>query len=302
MSSCFATITTASHLPRVRALARRLAHWGVELHAVLVDEDPEASSGTAVLHRLQDLGHERVEPLRAAYRGDRLRWALKPVVLDALLREHDRVVYVDTDVFAFADPSVLFDRLADHALLLTPHDYPADPVRSPLWLEATLKNGLFNAGVVGASRSGRAALAWWADACAYRCEKSLLRGLFDDQKYLDVLPVHFPDVHIERHPGVNAAEWNAEVRGERRLENGQLVYADGSPLVLYHFNGFSVRAILDEPGHVMQPLLEEYIDALNAENAGVTALDLASGPSALDRVKKAVWHWLDAANPTAHGG
>jgi lipopolysaccharide biosynthesis glycosyltransferase len=135
---------------------------------------------------------------------------MKPVFMQFLFREKEisKLIYVDNDIAFFGEYGFLFKLLDEHNILLTPHFYERNPEENQNWLEANFRVGLFNAGFVGANNKTISTLEWWAKCCAYRCEKNYMRGLFDDQKYLDMFPVIEPTTKILDHQGCNLAGWN----------------------------------------------------------------------------------------------
>lgn len=211
-----------------------------------------------------ELAHAETDRIFGKYSGDELRWACKPLVMLHLLQSgYDEVVYVDNDVFFFSDPDFIFDELKDKSVLLTPHFYLADPKRYQFWLEANLRIGLYNAGFVGASKNGMEAMDWWAQCCAYNVKKSSWRGLFDDQKYLDLIPVLFQNVGILKHPGCNLAFWNAE-RLQFEVEDGTVCINGEFPLVFIHFTKGTVRYFQRKNSPELLASFRDYMDTLRA--------------------------------------
>lgn len=200
------------------------------------------------------------------YKADQLRWALKPTYLKFLLKQgYDRVIYVDNDVFFYSDLNFLFDLLRDHSFLLTPHFYSSDPSEKQNWFEANFRVGLYNAGFIGVSQKGIPILDWWANCCLYNVKKSYWRGLFDDQKYLDLVPVLFDEVEILKHKGCNLAGWNYQNYSITRNTENQLLLND-DPLIFIHFADLTMRefALKECPVH---PEFEGYLSVLKKMNS-----------------------------------
>ncbi|MBS1618491.1 MAG: hypothetical protein JST76_08230, partial [Bacteroidetes bacterium] len=192
------------------------------------------------------------------------------------------------DIYFFGDYAFLFDLLDEYNFLLTPHHYPRDPDRDQNWLEANFRVGLYNAGFVAVSRDAIAHLDWWAACCAYRCEKNPLRGMFDDQKYLDLIPVMNEQAHVLRHKGCNVAEWNKVVI--RRTERDGQIYLDEKyPLVFIHFNGTTVRAIEQGEEPLLKKPLATYMENLSKYRADIQASDLYQLPGILEQIKYHIW-------------
>jgi hypothetical protein len=79
------------------------------------------------------------------------------------------------------------------------------------------------------------ALSWWANCCFYNVKKAFWRGLFDDQKYLDLFPILFDKVKIIKEKGCNLAGWNYLNYHLNRVSNGDLVIDDANKLIFIHF-------------------------------------------------------------------
>lgn len=254
----FCTISTTSHLFKAFALADSIAAYGYDLHVLVVDETfKDAVPGNVILHDLQELTDEMSRKLIAKYQGnkDKLRWAMKPCFLNKLLLSETKVIYVDNDVLFYNDPGFLFDLLDTDKVLLTPHFYHSDPSKEQNWLEANFRVGLYNAGFIGVNQHAYAMLQWWAGCCLYNIKKSFWRGLFDDQKYLDLVPVIFDEVKIVKHKGCNLAGWNYAAYSI--IETAEIA----NNLVFVHFADLTMKAF-SEPGCAFNPIYNQYISAL----------------------------------------
>jgi hypothetical protein len=253
--SHFATITTNSHFFKVFALAESLKSFAITLHVLVVDGDtfPNEYPSNIVFYKLNDITNPLEKQLEKKYKGDRLRWSLKPVFLINLLAKHEKVVYVDNDIFFYANPHFIFEYLTHHSLIVTPHFYPDSPFRNQNWLEANFRVGLFNAGFIGVNRNAIDFLTWWANCCLFTVKKAYWRGLFDDQKYLDLAPIKVPDMKIMQHRGCNLAGWNdTDLRFNK--ENNITCINDVDQIVFIHFAEMSMKKFAS----VSHPLYSEY--------------------------------------------
>jgi hypothetical protein len=128
--------------------------------------------------------------------------------------------------------------MARHAIALVPHitePYPDD--RSPNHTDL-LRTGAYNLGCLGLSQrpDTRAFLAWWRSVLYDGCLVDPDRGLFVDQKWIDLVPALFPDHAIVRDRALDVAYWNLH---ERRLcLEGDTFTANGAPIAFFHFSGF----------------------------------------------------------------
>lgn len=237
----FCTISTVSHLHKTFALADSIEPFGGVLHILLIDG--KAGNNMPIpqninFFSLNNLNNEIGKKLISKYKQkDKLRWALKPVFLSFLLQTNPEVIYVDNDIFFFNDFSFLFEKLKKKAILLSPHFYESDPKKKQNWLEANFRVGLYNAGFIGVNSEALPALDWWANCCLYNMKKSYWRGLFDDQKYLDLVPVLFDNVAIIKHRGCNLAGWNYNVNlDDFEQESDKLIFIHFAELSLIQFS------------------------------------------------------------------
>ena len=239
-----------------------------DLFCLVVDADMPSEDGSGVVfHSLDVLQGGLAVAIKKKYKGNRLRWSCKPLYLAYLIQlGYDSVIYVDNDVYFFSSPDFLFEKLEHCSVLLTPHHYPMDPASSQNWLEANYRVGLYNAGFVGVSQSSVSALDWWAECCLYNVKKSAWRGLFDDQKYLDLLPIIFDGVEVLKHRGCNVAGWNATTSIRSVDAGGGLVLASRWPLVFIHFTPLTYRYVLEGKDDLLEPFLNIYQERLRAYN------------------------------------
>ncbi|MCW3127503.1 MAG: hypothetical protein JWO03_3161 [Bacteroidetes bacterium] len=291
----FCTITTADHLFKTLALfdSIRALRSDAFLHVLCIDDLPTGlPSDHIAFYKPQDLAHlPSAKTIIAKYASskDKLRWSLKPVFLHYLLTQSaDKIIYVDNDIYFYGDYSFLFALLGTYDFLLTPHHYPRDPGKDQNWLEANFRVGLYNAGFVGVNKNAIKDLDWWAACCAYRCEKNALRGTFDDQKYLDLIPVINEKAHIIRHKGCNVAEWNRAVIS-RSEEDGRIILDNEYPLIFIHFNGTTIRAIVNGEEPFLTNSFDSYIANLKRYKPAVQTSQLYKNPGAIDRLKYSIW-------------
>jgi Glycosyltransferase len=169
-----------------------------------------------------------------------LNTAVKPWMFEHLFaRGYDRVIFLDPDIVVYS-PLVELDALpAETFLTLTPHltgSIPGDEHPSE---RSIMVAGAYNLGFLAVSRrpSLTRFLAWWQEKLEFQCVVDTARGLFVDQKWMDLAPGLFSDVAILRHEGYNVAYWNL---GQRRVVGkGENATVNGQPLRFYHFSGFN---------------------------------------------------------------
>jgi len=205
----------------------------------LVSQDPGVE-----LVGVEALGIEGLDRMATYYTILELNTAIKPSVFYWLLRDAslEKFIYFDPDIELFSSGCALVERLDISEVVLTPHLLaPLDDDRHPGDLEI-LQSGTYNLGFLALRRSVQTQqlLQWWQAKLVRDCVVDIPRGLFTDQKWMDLIPGFFEHVHIERHSGWNVAYWNlahrhVEAEGDRWRVNGQ-------PLFFFHFSGFDPKS------------------------------------------------------------
>lgn len=248
----FCTIATLNYLPYVKALHFSLQQQSAHcrLHVLFIDADctePDKESLRFYsLAHVIDTRYAEEMILKYGKENDHLRWGLKPVFLSWLLKDHDNVIYLDVDIFFFRPYDFIFQQLATHSILLTPHWASFLPLPHTADFELNYKIGLFNAGFVAASKQAIPTLQWWAELCLYKMAKDFSTGYFVDQKYLDLLLLVDEKAGILRHQGCNVAGWNIH-QNIRSLLNDEVVINGRYPIIFVHFNQSTLEQI--EQGH-----------------------------------------------------
>jgi hypothetical protein len=188
---------------------------------------------------------------------DKLRWAMKPVFLNHLLQSEEKIIYVDNDIFFFATAHFIFEQLEQHSVLLTPHWFPENPYPESEHFLNTFQIGLYNAGFFACSRKALPTLHWWTHLCLFAMERNLPQGLFDDQRYLDAVPVINETAGIVRHRGCNIGSWN--VHQNKRVRTGDEVLINGTfPVIFIHFNNETIKHIANGNDNMLLPYLDKY--------------------------------------------
>lgn len=241
------TICSNNYMPMVRAWvdSARRHHPEARLHLCLADRAVDEAgfypdSVTLVeAHRLPIPDFEEF-----AFRYDMMEFntALKPFMFRHLLAQgFDSVLYFDPDIEIFAPLEPILAPIGRGAsLVLTPHlTRPAEGDAFPDDL-GIMRAGVYNLGFlgVGAGPEADEILRWWSRRLRYDCINAQDRGLFVDQKFLDLAPGFGDHVVVLRDTSCNVAYWNlSQRRLERTSDGGWSV--DGRALTFFHFSGFS---------------------------------------------------------------
>jgi glycosyltransferase involved in cell wall biosynthesis len=188
---------------------------------------------------VQDLPLPALKKFAFRYSIMEFNTAVKPWMFEHLLeRGNSNVVYLDPDIWVINPLVALQDAWrTGTSITLTPHlTAPIDDGRRPNELDI-LRSGSFNLGFVAVSDSAvtRDMLGWWKQKLEFQAASDLAKGLFTDQKWIDLVPGMFDGVSILRDPGYNVAYWNLSHRPVVR-EKGEW-RAGGQLLRFFHFSG-----------------------------------------------------------------
>ncbi len=212
-----------------------------------------------------------------------LNTAIKPYIISELFQQgYDKVIYFDPDIRIYDSLDDMLSLLDEHQMLLTPHlTGPLDDDKLPSELNI-LVSGSYNLGYIGLRNTPEMQqfAHWWEGKLYEDCVVDLPRGLFVDQKWMDLAPGMYSGVFINRHEGWNVAYWNLKHRGVEMANDCESGYrVNGVPLLFFHFSGFSGEA----------KALSKHQDRYTKESAGQAVLQLcADYASELDANGQAV--------------
>jgi len=245
------TITTYSHIANTLALKDSALSWCPDLifNVLITDKDDVShlKQECTNFFTIKDIENTYLASSlikKYSKEKDKLRWCLKPVFLYFLLfdRGYSKAIYADNDIFFFNNFSFLFDNLDKNDVLLCPHWRCAKPSVNKEWFLVNFTDGFYNAGFLAASNKASEPLKWWAEACLFKCAKIYRKGLFDDQKYLDFIPVIFENVEIIKHRGCNVAYWN-QIENKRTKVKDIVLINSKWKIIFIHFTKELVKAI-----------------------------------------------------------
>ncbi len=261
--TCIFTIVSRNYLHYARTLMNSVESFAPDADRVvgLCDErgDFDFSGENFDLLDLHSLAIPDIDKFIFRYTILELNTAIKPYIISELFSQgFDKVIYFDPDIRIYRSLRPMLALLDEHQMLLTPHlTGPLDDDKLPSELNI-LVSGSYNLGYIGLRNTPdmQRFAHWWEDKLHTDCVVDLERGLFVDQKWMDLAPGMYPGVYIERNPGWNTAYWNLKHR--RVTRNGEEYLVNGEPLVFFHFSGFSGEA----------KLLSKHQDRFTKKSAG----------------------------------
>ncbi len=158
-------------------------------------------------------------------------WTCTPFTVKYCLETFNltNCTYLDADTFFYQNPSLLYNKIGDNSVLITPHNYHPS-------YDQTAMSGIYCVQFTSFknNENGLKVLNWWANACLKWCKASYEDGKFGDQKYLDSWSYMFDGVYVTKDKGAGFAPWNAINYKFSQVDNGFTV--DGEPLIFYHFH------------------------------------------------------------------
>jgi hypothetical protein len=167
-------------------------------------------------------------------------WTCTPSVISYVLENtkvHD-CTYIDADLFFYSDPSVLISEMGNNNknVLITEHRYSYLPR-----VYEEKRGGRFCVQFMTFRNveSSLTVLDKWRRQCIDWCYSRYEDGRFGDQKYLDIWPVTYQNIHILEHQGGGVAPWN--LGRYRFFKEGNSITGEvkktGSlfEIVFYHF-------------------------------------------------------------------
>jgi hypothetical protein len=241
------TVVTRNYLHYALTLRADCRRWQPDhdFHIILIDgssEDRNELSETAHVCDASSLSYGMPwKRFAFQYTPFELSCAVKPYgMLHAMDLGYDQVIFLDADLGVYANMKSVELSLQSHSIALSPHlqrQLPADgkqPVENNF-----LNTGTFNGGLIACRNDevGRDFLNWWGARLRSECYVDIAKGIFVDQKWLNLVPGLFPQVAILRNPACNAGHWTLS---QYPIEGDELngYFIAGEPLESFHFTNF----------------------------------------------------------------
>ena len=147
----------------------------------------------------------------------------------------DSCTYLDSDLYFYADPSVLIDEMGNDDVLITEHRYTPKYDQSKNSGKYCVQFMTFKN-----NANGLKILKWWRNACLEWCYNRCEDGKFGDQKYLDDWTTRFQGVHELQHLGGGVAPWNMQqyefTRKGKSVFGVESLTGKEFPVVFFHFH------------------------------------------------------------------
>lgn len=247
------TSITSNYIPKARVLAHSVKEHVPDavFHLLLCDKPPQGfdleQEEFDHLILLDDLDIDNKKSWIFQHNVVELCTAVKGLGFQEIFRRYapDKVLFFDPDMALFSGIEVIEKQLDRHSVLLTPHQTEPEKSRSAILDNevSSLKHGVFNLGFLAVRNSpeGNRFVNWWSDRLRDFCFDDSRRGLFTDQKWVDLAPAFFPDLGILRDPQFNVSTWNVNSR-EITGSLAEGIFVNQLPLCFYHFSGIDSGA------------------------------------------------------------
>lgn len=250
MKTAIFTIGSKNYFAYVRTLLQSLeaSNPHMDRFAVVVDElDKEFTSlpRNFDLLELNKIDLPYPDQMKFRYNIMELNTAVKPFAILKLFETYDRVIYMDPDIFVYKKLQPVEDAL-DHGynFVLTPHFnglfeedgmHPDEP--------DIMRAGIYNLGFIALNKCADTIemVSWWANKLEKTCINEQSKGIFVDQKWIDLVPGFYKNVRILHHSGLNVAYWNLSHR--TITKDGNEFNVNGDPLIFFHFSGLNPNNI-----------------------------------------------------------
>lgn len=188
------------------------------------------------------LGFPEFEDMLSRYNVIEFNTAVKPFYIDYLWRTYGtdhQIIYLDPDILLYRPLEHVTKALKSYPVVLTPMFCEA-PAETSLDELVALRHGMFNLGFIALRYSDESnrLIQWWKARLRTHCLIDKPRGIFVDQKWIDLVPLLFEGIFILKHRGYNIAWWNFS---ERKLIDSGSDFAVNHPdlqLFFFHFSGF----------------------------------------------------------------
>jgi hypothetical protein len=248
MKKLIFTLCSNNYLAHAFSLGESIMQFDQDIQFVigLVDKRNPAIDykkyPTFVVVGYDEIGFSFFEEMIGQYNVIEFNTAVKPYYIDYFFKKYKEevsVLYIDPDIIFYQSTNSLFKLLEQQSILLTPNLTEVSAQMAPGEL-ASLRHGMFNLGFIGLRRSPESIrfTEWWMNRLRYHCIIDKGRGVFVDQKWVDLAPLYFKDIQISYNKGYNMAWWNLS---ERNLVEDNGIYSvndELTPLIFFHFSGY----------------------------------------------------------------
>ena len=201
-----------------------------------------------VLVTIYELNRKDLLEIKASRKLNQYCWTLKPGFIKYIFSLDDsieRVTYIDSDLFFYQNPNVIFENQPYASVLLSSGEIFLPMYSKEFNNTMQALTGNFNSGFISFKKDGNGleCVNWWDKMCVDSCTSNPEDNKFGDQKYLDDMPFLFNDVYEITTQGINIGHWNYSKYNFTVVNDNIMV--NNNKLIFYHFSGFRIISKYD---------------------------------------------------------
>lgn len=201
-----------------------------------------------VLVTIYELNRKDLLEIKASRKLNQYCWTLKPGFIKYIFSLDDsigRVTYIDSDLFFYQNPNVIFENQPYASVLLSSGEIFLPMYSKEFNNTMQALTGNFNSGFISFKKdtNGLECVNWWDKMCVDSCTSNPEDNKFGDQKYLDDMPFLFNDVYEITTQGINIGHWNYSKYKFTVVNDNIMV--NNNKLIFYHFSGFRIISKYD---------------------------------------------------------
>jgi lipopolysaccharide biosynthesis glycosyltransferase len=199
----YVTIIDKNYLPQLLVMVKSLLRFSTEIKLWIFCLDNQCFTelasnsilqNTCTLVEIEELMTPNLREAKNNRNIGEFIWTLTPFLPSYIFNKDktvNRVTYLDADIYFKKSPKLILDSFLESRkhLLLTPHDFSDSENISEIV-------GKFCVQFLTVTRDANIFLDWWQSRCIEWCKSIPEDGKFGDQKYLDLVPIIFPDLYF----------------------------------------------------------------------------------------------------------
>ena len=240
----FCTVITKNYLHFADSLHKTLVaeNGNIQLKVLVVDGDKRLNDEYSFdIITLDEMNIPNLKHMLVYYNAFELVCSMKPFIIDFLFKtNHDKVVYLDADIFvtgSFYDLSCLLDT---KDVLFTPHYNTTPPIDNLSPSESDMAYfGFINGGfwAMKKSKDSQEVLDWLKYQLTFYGFNKPTEGMFGDQLMISNAYFIFDKkISLLKDPRYNIGYWNMHDRSVK-FRNGKFLVND-EPCVFFHLSRF----------------------------------------------------------------
>lgn len=165
------------------------------------------------------------------------RWTCVASFILFLLKKYpeiDFISYLESDIYFFASPRTIFEKIGANSIAIVPHRF------TPNQKNLNETKGAYNTGWVSIKNDpeGLECLNLWRRQCLEWCYHYFENGKMSNQLYLNGWPQRFKNISVIKNKGANAAPWNISQYNVRQA--GDNIFIDNDQLIFYNFHSLKI--------------------------------------------------------------